>query len=411
MYYTIMNKIELLAPAGDFERLVAAIHFKCDAVYFAGKRFGLRSFSSNFNDEEILSAINYAHEHNVKAYITVNILAHNEDFLGLVEYLKYLEECKADGVIVSDFGIASLVVKHTSLELHISTQANITNIYSAKAWVELGAKRLVLARELSLKEIKEIKEAVGDEIEIECFVHGAMCISYSGRCLLSNYMTGRDSNKGECAQPCRWEYNISEKNFDKEEKEIYPIKEDERGTYVFNSKDMCLINHIKELVEAGITSFKIEGRMKSSYYVATVTNAYRKAIDDYLYSRIPSFDYINELNKTSNRKFTTGFYFNCQDKTYTLSSEYKRTHDYIAKVLEDSKDGYCLVELRNKFKLGDVLEVLSPTKSFLKNLEVEEILDKSNNRMEEVKRIKEKVYLKTDIELKKDDILRRKRND
>ena len=300
-----MEKIELLSPCGDYERLITAIHFGANAVYFAGKRFGLRAFSNNFDEIEIIKAINYAHAHNVKVYITVNIVAHNDDFNGLIEYLKFLEVNHVDGVIVSDLGIASLVKEYTSLELHVSTQANITNIYSAKMWVKLGAKRLVLARELSLKEIKEIKEAVGKDIDIECFIHGAMCISYSGRCLLSNYLTGRDSNKGACAQPCRWNYAIGVKDLeDKDNLTYYPILEDSRGTYILNSKDLCMIEYLKELINAGITSFKIEGRMKSNYYVATVTNAYRRAIDE-INSSTPSFNYLEELRKTSNRSFTT----------------------------------------------------------------------------------------------------------
>ena len=293
-----MKKLELLSPCGDYERLVTAIHFGADAVYFAGKRFGLRAFSDNFDEEEIIKATTYAHEHNVKVYITVNILAHNEDFNGLLDYLKFLDKVHVDGVIVSDLGIASLVTKYTSLELHVSTQANITNVYSAKMWVNLGAKRLVLARELSLEEIKAIKKELPEDIDIECFGHGAMCISYSGRCLLSNYLTGRDSNKGACAQPCRWNYALGIKN-SKDDTVYYPILEDNKGTYILNSKDLCLIEHIKDLVEAGITSLKIEGRMKSNYYVATVTNAYRRAIDDYYNKKNPSFDYIEELQKTS----------------------------------------------------------------------------------------------------------------
>lgn len=333
-----MKKVELLAPVGDKERLIAAIHFGCDAVYLAGKRFGLRAFASNFDEEELIDAINYAHNHKVKVYVTVNILAHNDDFNGLVDYLKFLEKNKADGVIVSDLGIASLVVKNTSLELHVSTQANITNIYSALMWVKLGAKRLVLARELSLKEIKEIKKAVGDNVDIECFVHGAMCISYSGRCLLSNYFTKRDSNKGACAQPCRWNYALYNKNDQNELNEYFPIEEDSRGTYILNSKDLCLIEYIKELIEAGITSFKIEGRMKSTYYVATVVNAYRRAIDNYIYNMNKDFDYMEELKKSSNRDFTTGFYFNSDQKTNIESSRLTQSHDFIALVIENSHE-------------------------------------------------------------------------
>ena len=401
-----MEKLELLAPCGDYERLVTAIHFGANAVYFAGKKFGLRAFSNNFDENEIIKAVNYAHEHNVKVYITVNILAHNEDFDGLVDYLKFLDENHVDGSIVSDLGIASLVKKYTSLELHVSTQANITNKYSAKMWVELGAKRLVLARELSLNEIKEIKDFVGQDIDIECFAHGAMCISYSGRCLLSNYLTGRDSNKGECAQPCRWNYALGIKN-DIDQEEYYPILEDERGTYILNSKDLCMIEHIKELSKANIKSLKIEGRMKSNYYVGTVVNAYRRAIDDFYNNKV-SFDYINELHKTSNRAFTTGFYFNSNSKTNILTSKLTSTYKYVAVVIESLDNGYILVEHRNKFKLGDCLEILSNGENFNKSFKVNEIINPNNEKIDEVKKIKERVYLKCPYKLNRYDILRMK---
>lgn len=404
-----MNKIELLAPVGDKERLIAAIHFGADAVYFAGKRFGLRAFADNFDENEIIESINYAHSHNVRVYITVNILAHNNDFNGLVEYLQFLDKSGADGVIVSDLGIAHLVKQYTSLELHVSTQANITNFESANVWINFGAKRLVLARELSLLEIKEIKDKIDKDIDIECFAHGAMCISYSGRCLLSNYFTGRDSNKGACAQPCRWNYALSYKE-DNEDSEYYPIEEDSHGTYILNSKDLCLIEHIKELNEAGINSFKIEGRMKSTYYVATVINAYRRAIDNYLNNKEKTFDYIDELRKTSNRDFTTGFYFNSDQKTNKISSKLSQTYDFIALVKEDNKNDYCLVELRNKFKVGDTLEILSSDDNFNKTIKIEEILDQNGNKLEEVKKVKELVYIKTNLRLKSFDILRRKKD-
>ena len=398
-----MKKLELLAPVGDYERLVSAIHFGADAVYFAGKKFGLRAFSNNFDENEMIKAINYAHSHNVKVYITVNILAHNPDFNGMLEYLKFLDNNHADGVIVSDLGIASLIKKYTSLELHVSTQANITNKYSANVWINLGAKRLVLARELPLKEIKEIKDSIPEDVDIECFGHGAMCISYSGRCLLSNYLTGRDSNKGACAQPCRWNYAISIK--DEDTNQYFPIQEDQRGTYILNSKDLCTIEFIKELNEAGINSLKVEGRMKSTYYVATVINAYRRAIDDFLNSRTPSFNYIEELKKTSNRAFTKGFYFEDENKTNTLTSKLTQTYKFVAIVI-DSIDGYILVEHRNKFKLGDVLEVLSPDENFNKTFIIEEILDLNKNKITEVKKIKERVYIKSNLKLHQNDILR-----
>ena len=402
-----MKKIELLAPAGDFERLVTAIHFGANAVYFAGKKFGLRAFASNFDEEEIIKAIEYAHSRNVKIYITVNILAHNEDFNGLVDYLKLLEKAGADGVIVSDIGIAGLVKKHTNLELHVSTNANITNVYSAKMWVELGAKRLVLARELSLKEIREIKDAVGEDIDLESFGHGAMCISYSGRCLLSNYLTGRDSNKGECAQPCRRNYALGIKN-DINETTYFPILEDNKGTYILNSKDLCMIEHIKELVLAGVTSLKVEGRMKTNYYVATVINAYRRAIDDYYNNQTPSFNYLEEVKKTSNRDFTTGFYFENDSKENLTTSKQSETHKYMAVVLESLNDGYILVEHRNKFALGDELEILSSGENFNKTFKVNEILDLDKTPLEEVKKIKQHVYLKCPYKLNKYDILRKK---
>ena len=402
-----MKKIELLAPAGDFERLVTAIHFGADAVYFAGKRFGLRAFASNFDEEEIIKAIKYAHERNVKVYITVNILAHNEDFVGLIDYLKFLDKEGADGVIVSDIGIASLVKDNTNLELHVSTNANITNTHSAKMWVKLGAKRLVLARELSLQEIKEIKNEVGENIDLECFGHGAMCISYSGRCLLSNYLTGRDSNKGECAQPCRWQYALGIRN-DIEETNYFPILEDGKGTYILNSKDICMIEHIKELAQAGVTSLKVEGRMKTNYYVATVINAYRRAIDEYYNNLKPSFNYLEEVRKTSNRDFTTGFYFENNSKENLNTSKQSETHKYIAVVLESLDNGYILVEHRNKFLLGDELEILSSGENFNKKFIVEDIIDCENNHLKEVKKIKQHVYVKCPYKLNKYDILRKK---
>ena len=402
-----MKKIELLSPAGDFEKLKTAIHFGCDAVYFAGKRFGLRAFSDNFDDDEIIKAIKYAHDHNVKVYITVNILAHNDDFNGLLDYLKFLDQNKADGVIVSDLGIAKLVLDNTDLELHVSTQANITNLYSAKVWQNMGAKRLVLARELNLKEIYNIKKELNNDIDIETFVHGAMCISYSGRCLLSNYLTGRDSNKGACAQPCRWNYALGIKD-NKDDISYYPIQEDNKGTYILNSKDLCLINNIKDLYDAGINSFKIEGRMKSNYYVATITNAYRRAIDDFYNNIKSNFDYISELQKTSNREFTTGFYFDSDQKTNTLTSKVSQTYMYTAVVLDYLDNNYLLVEHRNKFKLGDTLEVLSPDENFNKTFKIEEILDLNKNKIEEVKKIKQQVYIKCPYKLHKLDILRMK---
>ena len=268
--------MELLAPAGNFEKLITAVHFGADAVYFSGKRFGLRAFAGNFEDDEIVKAMEYLHARGKKGYITLNIVANDEDFVGLDDYLDLLVRAEVDGVIVSDLGVVKFIRDHApSLNVHVSTQANVNNYYSAKVFTDMGATRIVLARELSLKQIKALHEKLGDEIELEAFVHGAMCISYSGRCLLSNYLTGRESNHGACVQACRWKYYIREESRDDE----FPIEEDSRGTYILNSKDMNMISHLKEMEEAGVKSLKIEGRMKSAYYVATVVNAYRMALD------------------------------------------------------------------------------------------------------------------------------------
>ncbi len=400
-----MEKIELLSPAGDIEKLKTAFYFGADAVYMAGKKFGLRAFSSNFDENELKESIEYAHSLGKKCYITLNILAHNGDFNGLEEYVKYLDEIKADAVIVSDIGIMSVVKKVApNLEIHVSTQANITNKYSAMEFVKYGAKRLVLARELSLKEIKEIRDYIPSDIVIETFVHGAMCISYSGRCLLSNYLTGRDSNRGACVQACRWEYCIREKNRDN----YLEIQEDNKGTYILNSKDLCMIEHIKELYEAGVTSFKIEGRMKSPYYVATVTNAYRRAIDDFYENKPFNNDLKLELEKASHRRYTTGFYFGSNNKECLETSTPIQSHEFMALVKEDSKDGYALIEQRNRFKVGDELEILSPSNNFNKKIVVTKLLNTEGADVEDAYKVQQPLYIKTDLILHKNDILRKK---
>ncbi|MGI5842361.1 MAG: peptidase U32 family protein [Christensenellales bacterium] len=399
--------VELLAPAGDMEKLKTAIEYGADAVYFAGKRFGLRALSANFDKNELKEAIEFAHSKGVKCYITVNIIAHNSDFIGLADYIKELEELKADAVIIADLGIASLVKEVApNLELHVSTQASITNIHTALAWVKLGAKRLVLARELSLQEIRQIKQALPEDVTLETFVHGSMCISYSGRCLLSNYFTGRDSNRGLCTQPCRWGYQITPVN--NENKKSYPIEEDERGTYILNSKDMCLVEHLEELYEAGITSFKIEGRMKTPYYLATVVNAYNRRLIEIENRQEPKFDWKEELAKTSNREFTTGFYFGEDNKQNYKQSGGLQTHTFVALVLQDAENGYCLVEQRNRFKLGDELEVLSPDENFNQIIKVEQILKEDQTEIDDAKGVQEKLYLKTNLNLKQNSILRKR---
>ena len=372
--------VELLAPAGTFLKLKTAFKFGADAVYFAGKKFGLRAFAGNFEDDEIEKAVNYAHSLNKKVYITVNILAHEADFDGLKEYIEYLDKIGVDAVIVADVGIIKLIRDVApNLDIHVSTQANVTNSYSAKFFQDMGVKRIVLARELSIEEIKKIHEVVPD-MELEAFVHGAMCISYSGRCLLSNYFTGRDSNRGACVQACRWEYTITEKS---RQGQQFPIEEDERGTYILNSKDLCMIKHLKELEEAGICSFKIEGRMKSEYYVACTVNAYRRALNG------EDVD-ISELEKSSHRLFTTGFYFGEKDKECFTSSSPVQTHEFMALVLEDAKDGYVKIEQRNRFKVGDTLEVLSPDENFNKKIKVTEIKNLKGELIDDAKKVQEK---------------------
>ncbi len=393
------------------EKLKTAFAYGADACYFAGTRFGLRAMSSNFSNEELQESVEYAHSLGKKCYITVNILAHNADYDGLKEYLQFLESIKVDGVIVSDLGIMSFVKEYApTLELHVSTQSSITNKYSAMEYVKLGAKRLVLARELSIKEIKEIRDYIPKDIDIECFVHGAMCISYSGRCLLSNYLCGRDSNRGACVQACRFQYTIKEYAKDGDE---YPIEEDDRGTYILNSKDMCLIEHIKELVDAGITSFKIEGRMKSPYYVATVVNAYRRAID--LYKNDPDHYtcpkyLVQELEKTSHRRFTTGFYFASNDKEYTKSSMPIQTHEFMAVVMSNQVGNWVEIEQRNRFRVGDELEILSPSDNFNKTFIVSKMTTLDGEEVVDAMHVQERLrlYLDDITGLQSGDILRKK---
>lgn len=363
-----MKKVELLAPAGNLEKLKMAILYGADAVYIGGQRFGLRASADNFSLEDMREGLEFAHERNCKVYVTVNIIPHNQDLVGLPEYIKQLDELGVDAVIVSDPGIFN-IVRSTApdMEIHISTQANNTNYMSAKFWYDLGAKRIVVARELSFDEIREMAAMTPKDLDIEAFIHGAMCISYSGRCLLSNYMTGRDSNKGACSHPCRWKYQLVE---EKRPGEYYPVYEDERGTYIFNSKDLCMIEHIPELVESGIFSLKIEGRMKSSFYVATVVSAYRKAIDAYMsdpenYRYDP--EWLAELSKASHREYTTGFYFNKttgEDQIYNTSS-YIRDYDFVGMVLEyDRETGIAKIEQRNRMIVGDEIEVVVPGEDY-----------------------------------------------
>ena len=397
--------LELLAPAGNMDKLKTAFYYGADACYFAGTKYGLRAYAGNFTDEDLIESVDYAHSLGKKAYVTVNIIAHNVDFAEMEEYIKFLHKIKVDAVIVADVGIISLIRRVCpELDVHVSTQANITNKYSAKFFCDMGVKRLVLARELSVAEIKEIREYIPQDVEIEAFVHGAMCISYSGRCLLSNYLCNRDSNKGACVQACRWEYTIHEKSRDNEE---YPIYEDSRGTYILNSKDLNMLAHIQELYDAGVTSLKIEGRMKSVYYVATVVNAYRRAID-MLGTNKSVAPLLEELNKTSHRNYTTGFYYGSNNKECLESSTPVQTHEFMAVVLGPGKDGRVLIEQRNRFKVGDVLEVLSPTDTFNKQIEVTPMLNEKGEEVVDALGVQQKLYLKTKLKLQAGDILRKK---
>ncbi len=396
--------LELLAPAGDMEKLKIAFKFGADACYFAGKRWGLRAFSNNFEADEMEECVNYAHSIGKKCYITVNVIAHNKDFEGLKEYLQYLEKIGVDAVIVADVGIASFVKKYTNLQLHISTQANITNVYSAKFFEDFGANRLILARELSLKEIEEIRNVLRPETELETFVHGAMCISYSGRCLLSNYFAGRDSNAGACVQACRWEYAIAEKN---QQGQYYPIEEDKRGTYILNSKDLCMIKHLPELAKAGVSSFKIEGRMKSQYYVATIVNAYRRVLDALEIGEEVTAELYDEVFKASHRNYTTGFYYPNENKENLETSLPVQTSEFMGIVTEDSDGEYVMVEQRNKFSVGDELEILSNDDNFNKKFTITEIIDSKGELVESAKNVQEIVKIKCPYKLSKLDILRK----
>lgn len=404
------NKIELLAPAGDFEKLKTALHFGADAVYFAGKNYGLRAYGTNFEEISIKETMDYIHSFGKKGYVTLNVFARHNDFDNLKAYVQTLIDAGVDAVIISDLGIFSFVHQNfPNLPIHISTQANTTNSYAVKMWKNLGAERVVLARELDLDEIKKITTDNPD-IEIECFMHGAMCISYSGRCLLSNYLTNRDSNHGECVQACRWKYSVTEESRPNEQ---FDLTEDTHGTYIFNSKDLCLINHIDKAFDAGIYSFKIEGRMKSPYYVATVINAYRRAID-YLYEcqknnhkyELPK-ELEGELNKASHRKYTTGFMIKSDEPTQNYETSIQEQDSKFMAIVLDTKKGKILIEQRNKFKVGDKLEILSPTKSFKENINVSKMEDENGNEIQEAKMVQQKIWLYTDKYIEIGDILRK----
>ncbi len=406
--------IELLIPASSLEVLKTAVIFGADAVYIGGEAFGLRAKAKNFSKEDMKAGIEFAHEHNVKVYVTANILAHNRDLSGAREYFEEMKEMKPDALIISDPGMFTIAKEVLpDMDIHISTQANNTNYETYKFWHRMGATRVVTARELSLKEIKEIRDNIPDELEIETFVHGAMCISYSGRCLLSSFMAGRDANQGACTHPCRWKYAVVEES---RPGEYMPVYENERGTYIFNSKDLCMIEHIPEIVNAGIDSLKIEGRMKTALYVATVARTYRLAIDDYikdpeLYkSRIPF--YKSEISKCTYRQYTTGFFFGKPDENTQIydSNVYVREYTYLGIIGDMNAEGMYEIEQRNKFSVGETIEVMKPDGTNLL-VDVKAIKDEDGNSMESAPHPKQKLYIDLGTKLDKYDILRRKEED
>ena len=404
------RKVELLVPAGSLEVLKVAVDYGADAVYIGGQAYGLRAKADNFSIEEMKKAVKYAHAKNAKVYVTANIFAHNYDIEGMKAYFEQLKDTGVDAVLVSDPGIFMLAKEiMPDMELHISTQANNTNYLTYNFWYNMGAKRVVTARELSLVEIKQIREHIPEDMEIETFIHGAMCISYSGRCLLSNYLAGRDANQGACTHPCRWKYSIVE---EKRPGEYMPVNEDDRGTYIFNSKDLCMIEHIPEMIDAGIDSFKIEGRMKTALYVATVARTYRKAIDDYMESpelyRSNMEYYKSEIAKCTYRQFTTGFYFGKTDQDSQIydNNTYIKKCTYIGNVQEVTEDGLVAFEQKNKFSVGEEIECMNfdGTNTVCR---VEEIYNDRMEPMESAPHPKMQLYVKLDRPVSAGMILRR----
>ena len=401
---------ELLIPASSLEVLKTAVIFGADAVYIGGEEFGLRAKAKNFTLEEMAEGISFAHKHGVKVYVTANILAHNYDLNGIREYFRQLKEIGPDALIIADPGVFMIAKEICpEIERHISTQANNTNYETYRFWWELGAKRVVSARELSLKEIAEIRRNIPQEMEIESFVHGAMCISYSGRCLLSNYFTGRDANRGACTHPCRWKYAVVEET---RPGEYMPVEENERGTYIFNSKDLCMIEHIPDLIAVGIDSLKVEGRMKTALYVATVARTYRKALDDFRESPETYQDnmdwYRDQISNCTYRQFTTGFFYGKPDETSQIydSNTYVKEYTYLGIVGGTNEDGLCSIEQRNKFSVGEQIEIMKPDGRDVKTA-VTAIYDEDGNPMESAPHPKQKLWVALDKKAEKNDLLRR----
>ncbi len=406
-----MRPVELLIPAGSLEVLKTAVRYGADAVYIGGEAFGLRAKAHNFTIPDMQEGIAFAHEHGCKVYLTVNVFAHNRDIEGIREYFRTLQDVPVDALIISDPGVFMMAKELLpDMEIHISTQANNTNYETYRFWYRMGAKRVVSARELSLQEIGEIRRNIPEDMEIESFIHGAMCISYSGRCLLSNYFTGRDANQGACTHPCRWKYAVVE---EKRPGEYLPVEEDDRGTYIFNSKDLCMIEHIPEMIEAGIDSFKIEGRMKTALYVATVARTYRKAIDDYktspeLYQK--NLDYYRaEISKCTYRQFTTGFYFGktTEDSQIYDNNTYIREYTYLGMVERTDEQGRLVLEQRNKFTVGETIEAML-FNGENQELTVRGIWDDAGNAMESAPHPKQSLHVDLGMPLPVGCILRRK---
>lgn len=409
-----MKKIELLAPAGDLEKLKMAIIYGADAVYLGGEAFGLRKASKNFSIEQIEEGVNFAHEKGKKVYVTLNIVPHDKDMDGLEDYVTSLYNINVDAVIVSDPGMF-MVIKRTvpDMEIHISTQASVTNYETIMFWYNMGARRIVLARELSFEEIKKISSRIPEDLDIEAFVHGAMCMSYSGRCLISNYMTGRDANMGDCAQPCRYKYAVVE---EKRPGEYFPIEEHDEGTFLFNSKDLCMIEHIPELIDSGIYSFKIEGRVKSSYYVSTVIRSYRMAIDEYFKnpeSYVYNKKWLEEIKKVSHRDFTTGFYFGKpkDDAQIYTTSSYIRGYDFIGMVLDyDMKTKIATIEQRNRIFKGEEIEIFGPDKEHFTQT-IEQMWDEEGNEIDVAPHAQQILKIKMMQDVEKFYLMRKGRED
>ena len=402
---------ELLVPASSLEVLQVAVIFGADAVYIGGEAFGLRAKAKNFSKEDMSEGVRFAHEHGVKVYVTANILAHNQDLEGVRKYFEELREIGPDALIISDPGVYQIAKEVCpEIERHISTQANNTNYGTYQFWYQMGAKRVVTARELSLEEIREIRSRIPEDMEIETFIHGAMCISYSGRCLLSNSLTGKDSDQGACTHPCRWKYSVMEES---RPGEYFPVYENERGTFIFNSKDLCMIEHIPDLINAGIDSFKIEGRMKTALYVATVARTYRKAIDDYLkdpalYEKNMSW-YQEQISNCTYRQFTTGFFYGkpTQEAQIYDNNTYIKEYTYLGIVGETNEEGKYCISQRNKFSVGEQIEVMKPNGDNIE-VTVKSIQDEEGNQMESAPHPKQILYIDLGIKLDRYDILRRK---